>query len=85
MLAGARDRRELKNLQELHSRFRRIKPAAEDFDHCLALIARHTLRHGAGWPDCLIAATALRLRTAVATTNDKHFRVFKGLKVHRPY
>jgi predicted nucleic acid-binding protein len=38
-----------------------------------------------GWPDCLIAATALRLGLPVVTLNDKHFRAIRGLRVIRPY
>ncbi len=46
---------------------------------------RYSLSHGVGWPDCLIAATALRLGLPVVTLNDKRFKVFKGLRVVRPY
>ena len=48
-------------------------------------VARLNLSHGIGWPDCLIGATALRLRVAVVTLNDKHFKAIRGLRVVRPY
>lgn len=85
VLAGARDRRDLRALNELIGRFRRIRVRPEDFDHCLAFVRRFTLAHRVGWPDCLIAASALRLHLPVATLNDKHFRAIRGLRVVRPY
>jgi hypothetical protein len=41
--------------------------------------------HGVGWPDCLIAATCIRLGLPLVTLNDKHFRAIRGLRVVRPY
>jgi predicted nucleic acid-binding protein len=38
-----------------------------------------------GWPDCLIAAAALRLDLPLVTLNDKHFKPIRGLRVVRPY
>jgi predicted nucleic acid-binding protein len=37
------------------------------------------------WPDCQIAATALRLGLEVFTQNLKHFAAFAGLRVVRAY
>jgi predicted nucleic acid-binding protein len=51
----------------------------------LDLLAGFRLSHGVGWPDCLIAATAIRLGRPVATTNVKHFTPFPNLQVIRPY
>ena len=85
VLVGARDRDELELLRELLGRFRRVRVTTDDFDHCLAFVRRLTLSHGVGWPDCLIAATALRLSVPVVTINDKHFRAIRGLRVVRPY
>ena len=85
LLAGARDLRDLRSLNELARQFRRVPITASDFDHCLAFVSRFTLSHGVGWPDCLIAATALRLDASVITLNEKHFRAIRGLGVLRPY
>jgi predicted nucleic acid-binding protein len=85
VLAGARDRHELRSMVAGLAGMRRVRVTSEDFDHCLAFVRRLTLAHGVGWPDCLIAASALRLRLPVATINDKHFRAIKGLRVVRPY
>ena len=85
VLAGARSRANLRWLIEAMTRFPRVHATHEDFDHCSAFIRRYHLSHGIGWPDCLIAATAMRLGLPVATTNLKHFRAIRGLKVVRPY
>lgn len=85
LLAGARDLRDLRSLNELARHFRRVAITASDFDHCLAFVSRLTLSHGVGWPDCLIAATALRLDASVVTLNEKHFRAVRGLRLIRPY
>ena len=60
---------------------------ANEADSQLALshLANFHLSHALDFGDCLIAATALRLDFPVATLNDRHFRLFKGLKVIRPY
>lgn len=49
------------------------------------LLLRFHLSHDLGFGDCLIGTTALRLKLPVATINDRHFRLFKSLKVIRPY
>ncbi|HVU63084.1 MAG TPA: PIN domain-containing protein [Phycisphaerales bacterium] len=85
VIAGARNRRDLRDLSEVLDRFDRVRVVPGDFDHCVAFAKRHTLSHGVGWPDCLIAATALRLALPVVTLNDRHFRLFRGLRVVRPY
>lgn len=85
VLVGARDRAHLRGLDELISRFGRVRVDPTDFDHALHLTRQHALSHGIGWPDCLIAATALRLGVPVATLNVKHFKSIKGLKVVAPY
>jgi predicted nucleic acid-binding protein len=85
VLSGAKSKADLRSLDDLLERFAPAAPTREDFDHCLAFVRRLNLSHGIGWPDCLIAATALRLGVTVVTLNDKHFRAIRGLKVLRPY
>ena len=51
----------------------------------LDLYRHFRLSHGVDWPDCQIAATALRLGVEVYTQNVKHFTAFPGLRVVRPY
>ncbi len=85
VLVGARDRKDLRNIVFTLRKFSRAQLDPRDFHHCLAFVERYTLTHGIGWPDCLIAATALRLKLPIVTLNDKHFRPFRALKVVRPY
>ena len=84
-MAGARDRRQVGRIEKRLNQMPQAAVVPADFDHCRAFVKRYTLPFGVGWPDCLIAATALRLRLPVVTLNDKHFRVIRGLRVMRPY
>lgn len=84
-IAGSKNRAERTALVELVDQFERVQCRSSDFDHCLAYVRRLTLSHGVGWPDCLIAASAIRLGAPIITLNDRHFKVFRGLKVRRPY
>ncbi len=85
LLTGVRNTTELRALDRALRSLPRLRMNPVDADHALAFVRRHTLSHGVGWPDCLIAATAMRLGLPVATTNVKHFRAIRGLKVVRPY
>lgn len=85
LIEGALDASDLRSISHITSRFRVIHPTESDCVNSLALLRHGVLRHGIGWADAMIAATAMRLHAAVATTNDKHFRVFHGLEVVRPY
>jgi predicted nucleic acid-binding protein len=85
LLDGVRDRKDLLETAHFLQAFRRVAVKPADFEACLGCMSQFRLSHGIGWPDCLIAATALRLKLPVATLNDRHFRPFRGLKVIRPY
>jgi predicted nucleic acid-binding protein len=56
-----------------------------DMERAVQFVRAYTLAHGTGWPDCLLAATCLRLEVPVVTLNDKHFSPIRGLAVIRPY
>lgn len=85
LIAGVLDRSELRRTMAMISTCQLLIPDDSDIRRALQLLERHTLSDGLDWNDCLIAATALRLRMPVATLNEKHFRVFRGLKTLRPY
>jgi predicted nucleic acid-binding protein len=85
LFAGSLNRSDLRRVIALASTCRVIVPDEADIRRALRLLERHALSHGVDWNDCLIAASALRLAQPVVTTNDKHFRPFRGLKVRRPY
>src|SRR3954452_25040506 len=69
VIRGARDRRELASIQATLAPFKVIAPNEFDAISSVDLLTRFRLSHGIGWPDCLIAATALRLGVAVVTMN----------------
>jgi predicted nucleic acid-binding protein len=85
ILAGSRNRREMAQFDRALSVLQPVASEAADWDACLTLFRTLHLAHGIGWEDCLIAATALRLKLDVATLNDKHFQAVPGLQVVRPY
>lgn len=85
VLSGARSKSELRTLKPFLTSFRHVHVKSADFTLALELLTQLHLSHSVGWPDCLIAATALRMNLAVATRNDKHFRAVKNLKVMVPY
>lgn len=85
VIQGALDKGDLRATERLLADFEIIVPTPDDFRGGLDLLRSYCLSHGVGWPDCLIAATAIRLGVPVLTRNDKHFRVLKGVKVQRPY
>jgi len=83
VLCGARDKKNMRELRRYLAQFHVVLPTSEDFARSVDLLALHTLSHGIGWPDCLIAATCLRLRCPVATINVKHFRAVPGVEIER--
>ena len=85
VLLGARDQREQDAIDQLFREFRIHLIDPDDAQLSIDLLKRHRLSRGIGWLDCLIAATALRLRLPIATLNEKHFTVFDKLTVQRPY
>lgn len=85
MLDGVLNRRHLDETMEFLTAFRRLKVKTVDFDRCIGIQVETRLPFGVGWPDCLIAATCIRLALPLVTLNDKHFRPIRGMKVIRPY
>ena len=85
VLAGARNKTELRQFEKLLADFHKISAEHEDWDECLRIYKSLFLVIGLGWEDCLLAATALRLDTELATLNEKHFKAIPKLKVFRPY
>jgi len=85
VLEGISDSRELGRLDRTFRRFDLLHASEADSRVALRFLRHLHLSHRIGFPDCLIAATAIRLGVPVVTTNDRHFRLFTGLKVIRPY
>ncbi len=85
LLAGARDKREQGVIESFLDLFTMVPPVESDALTALDLYKRYRLSHGVDWPDCQIAATALRLGVEVHTQNVKHFAAFPGLRAVRAY
>ena len=85
LLSGTRDSREQARLMRFLRQFKFLHADEMDSQSALHYLIRFHLSHDLGFGDCLIGSTALRLNLPVATVNDRHFRLFKGLKVIRPY
>jgi predicted nucleic acid-binding protein len=85
VITGARNRSDLKGAASLLRRFEMVPANESDSAHALRLLRRHRLAGGVGWPGFLIAATCVCLGHAIVTLKDKHFRVFRGVRVIRPY
>lgn len=85
LITGVLNRAELRRTMALVSTCRLIVPDESDIRRALGFLERHILTDGLDWNDCLIAATALRMRRPVITPNRKHFRIFRGLRTEHPY
>lgn len=85
LFAGARNKHELNTIESFVSGLNLIAPIEEDAYAALDLFKKHRLSHGVDWPDCQIAATALRLGLEINTLNTKHFGAFPGLRLAKPY
>jgi hypothetical protein len=85
LLTGARDKTEQMLIDSFLQSFSLALPNEADGLVALDLYRQFRLSHGVDWPDCQIAATALRLHVEVFTQNVKHFGAFPGLNLVRAY
>ena len=85
LLTGARDKSEQNLIDSFLQAFDLALPGEADGLAALDLYRQFRLSHGVDWPDCQIAATALRLDVEVFTQNIKHFTAFPSLRVVRAY
>ncbi len=85
VLTGVLNKHEQAAVDELVAIFHLHFPSAQDIELSLDLLRRLRLSHGVGWIDCLIAATALRTESTIATLDRKHFTLFENLTPLFPY
>jgi tRNA(fMet)-specific endonuclease VapC len=85
LIVGARTRAEVRAIDQLLARFQIEPIVAHDSGRSLKWLRKYYHAQGVGFHDCLLAAAAVRLRIAVATLNEKHFKVLPDVKVIRPY
>ena len=83
LVQGMRNARELKRLQaDLKLWQTNILPITEAISRrATALVEAHFLPHHLQLADALIAATALEHDLVLVTSNSKHFRIVKDLKL----
>lgn len=80
LFAGARDKNELVLIDSFLQTFDLAVPGEADGLAALDLYRQFRLSHGVDWPDCQIAASAMRGDVEVFTQNVKHFTAFPGLR-----
>jgi len=85
LLTGARDKNEQNLIDSFLRSFDLAIPTESDGLFALDLYRQYRLSHGVDWPDCQIAATAVRLGVEVFTHNVRHFSAFSGLGVVKAY
>ncbi len=85
LLEGARDKRELAHLRKMIADLEmRILPFSESIGALAAdYLENHALNNGLESMDALIAATAVRHDSVLATGNIKHFRVIQNLRIEQ--
>lgn len=85
LIAGCRNKAEQRKVEHLLKDFSLLPIRAEDSLLAGDLYARYRLTHGVGILDCLIASTALGRKIVLFTKNEKHFAIFPGVTVRKPY
>ncbi len=85
VLTGVLNKHEQAAVDKLVAIFHVHFPTARDIESSLDLLRRLRLSHGVGWLDCLIAATAARTDSTIATLDRKHFALFENLTLEFPY
>lgn len=85
LVEGAHDKRELASLRKMVADLKMsILPLSEPIGKLAAdYLEKHALNNGLDPMDALIAATAVRSGSVLATGNVKHFRVIHGLRIER--
>ena len=85
LVQGMRNKKELNNLRKaLHIWNSKILYISEEISaKVMFYVEQHFLSHSMQLADALIGATAIAYGIPVLTGNDKHYKVFKDLKIKR--
>jgi len=85
LVQGMRNKKELNNLRKaLHIWNSKILYISEEISaKTMFYVEQHFLSHSMQLADALIGATAIAYGIPVLTGNDKHYKVFKDLKIKR--
>ena len=84
LIAGARNQREVSDLDILISAYEQIPPADAITRRAYHLMKAHAKSAGLRTLDALIAATALEGGLTLATKNGKHFQMIGDLSLEVP-
>jgi len=83
LLQGAKEKRQHELILDFLREYRfRILPLSENIGHRAAIyIEEYSLSHGLRAGDAIIAATATESRLTLCTSNGRHYRPIKELKL----
>lgn len=84
LIAGARNQREVADLDIMISDYEQIAPTEEIMRRAYYLMKAHAKSAGLHTLDALIAATALEGGLTLATKNRKHFQMIGDLSLEVP-
>ncbi|MBI3244021.1 MAG: type II toxin-antitoxin system VapC family toxin [Chloroflexi bacterium] len=85
LLAGCRNQSEQRRVERELALYSMLWIDEEISKTALGLYRQFHLSHGAGFFDCLIAATAQVHGLQLATLNTRHFAPFPNIEPRRPY
>ncbi len=85
LIAGCRNKTEMRKLQRFFQRCKLLPVTASVSQVAFQLMESFYLSHGLILPDALIAATAMEHNLTLYTRNTRHFRMIPELKVNQPY
>jgi predicted nucleic acid-binding protein len=84
LIAGARNQREVTDLDILISAYEQIPPTDDVTRRAYDLMKTHAKSAGLGTLDALIAATAIENGLTLVSKNRKHFQMIGELSLEAP-
>ena len=85
LFEGARNKKELRSIEEFFSHYDEISPSPESLSRSLELFKAYNLSHGIDAFDSLLAGVALMYDATLVTRNRKHYDFIPNLKLEIPY
>lgn len=85
LVQDARNSDEVRKALALVEGFEIVWPSQAECQMALGQFAKLHLSHSLGLLDALIAATAVGHGSVLNTFNERHYRMFPGLTIARPY
>lgn len=85
IFAGCRNKAEEKAAEELLFDFNILPIRAKESLEACSLYTQFHLSHGVGILDSFIASCAIAKDIVLYTKNERHFKMFPGIRVKKPY